>query len=158
MTTLRAEFNSLGINPFFIGELTTGWTAPANFNQDALGSMDALVLTSWNTPDYDRWWAFSSYLDLNWQNWKNTLDQMNVEFVPCIFPGYNEPSAVTQRVFERSETNYVNYANIAKRNMGKNSLVIINSWNDFSKGTALEPSNKFNKTFLELTRKEFKVQ
>lgn len=158
MTSLRTEFSTLGINPYFIGELTTGWAAPVNFDQSALGSMDALVLTTWNTPDFDRWWGFNSYVDLNWQNWKSTLDKMNVEFIPCIFPGYNEPSAATQRVFDRSEVSYVNYTNVAKRNMGKNSMVIINSWNDFSKGNALEPSRKFNKQYLGLTKREFKVQ
>ncbi|KQM75254.1 hypothetical protein ASE74_20765 [Pedobacter sp. Leaf216] len=158
MLSLRSELKLLGVNPYFIGELTTGWVAPSNFDQTALASMDALVLTSWNTPDFDRWWGFNSYLDLNWQNWKKSLEQMNVDFVPCIFPGYNEPAATTQRVFDRSETSYVNYTNVAKKNMGKNRLIIINSWNDFSKGNALEPSKKFNKQYLGLTKREFKVQ
>jgi hypothetical protein len=119
--------------------------------------MDAIVLTNWNTPDYDRWWAFYSYNDLNWQNWKTTLDKINVEYVPCIFPGYNEPSAPTQRILDRTEANYVDYCNVAKHNMGKNQMVIINSWNDFSRGTHLEPSLKYNKQFLTITKREFKV-
>ncbi len=155
--TLREEMKKEGVDPFFIGELTTGWTAPVNFNSDALASMDAIVLTNWNTADFDRWWAFYSFSDLNWQNWKNTLENYNVEFVPCIFPGYDEPSAPTQRVIERTEKNYVDYINVAKRNMGKNKLVIINSWNDFSRGTALEPSVNFDKQFLGITKREFKV-
>ncbi|ADY54082.1 hypothetical protein Pedsa_3552 [Pseudopedobacter saltans DSM 12145] len=157
MEALRAELKTIGVNPFFIGELATGWTAPANFSADALASMDAIVVSNWNTADFDRWWAFYSFVDLNWQNWKASLDKLNVEFVPCIFPGYNEPSAATQRIIDRTEKNYVDYANVAKRNMGVNQMVIINSWNDFSKGTALEPSKKYNKQFLELTKREFKV-
>lgn len=157
MLTLRTELTALGVNPFFIGELATGWAAPANFNQDALRSMDAIVLSNWNTADYDRWWAFHSFVDLNWKNWKTTLDSYNVDFVPCIFPGYNEPSAATQRVFERTEANYVDFANVAKGTLGKNNMVIINSWNDFSKGTALEPTKKFNKQYLELTKRELKL-
>lgn len=156
--TLRVELKKLGIDPFFIGELTTGWTAPVNYNQNALRAMDAIVLTTWNTSDYDRWWSFYSYSDLNYKNWKTSLEAMNVEFVPCIFPGYNEPYAPTQRIIERTSSNYIDYCNVAKRNMGKNQLVIINSWNDFSRGTALEPSIKFNKQFLDITKKEFKVQ
>ncbi|ACU05555.1 glycoside hydrolase family 99-like domain-containing protein [Pedobacter heparinus] len=158
MASLRTEFTALGINPYFIGELSTGWTAPVNFDQTALAAMDAIVLNTWNTPDYDRWYGFYSYVDLSWQNWKTSLDKLNVEYVPCIFPGYNEPSAATQRIIERTEKNYVDYTNVAKRNMGTNQMVIINSWNDFSKGTALEPSKKFNKQFLGITRREFKVQ
>lgn len=158
MATLRTELNTLGINPFFIGELATGWAAPVNFSADALKSMDAIVLSNWNTADYDRWWAFHSFVDLSWKNWKKTLDSYSVEFVPCIFPGYNEPAAATQRVFERTEANYVDFSNVAKASFGKNNIVFINSWNDFSKGTAMEPSKKFNKQYLELTRREFKVQ
>lgn len=156
--TLRIELKKLGIDPFFIGELTTGWAAPVNYNQNALGAMDAIVLTTWNTADYDRWWSFYSYSDLSYKNWKTSLEAINVEFAPCIFPGYNEPNAPTQRIIDRTEANYVDYCNVAKRNMGKNQLIIINSWNDFSRGTALEPSLKYNKKFLEITKKEFKVQ
>ncbi|MDT3400997.1 glycoside hydrolase family 99-like domain-containing protein [Mucilaginibacter terrae] len=158
MASLRNEFAAIGLNPYFIGELTTGWASPANFDQAALASMDALVLTTWNTPDFDRWWGFNSYLDLNWKNWTSNLTNINVEFIPCIFPGYNEPSATTQRVFDRSEANYLNYTNVAKGNMGKNSMIIINSWNDFAKGNSLEPSKKFNKQYLNLTKNAFKVQ
>jgi hypothetical protein len=156
--TLRVELKKLDVDPFIIGELTTGWTAPVNFNQAVLGAMDAVVLTNWNTPDYDRWWAFYSYNDLSWQNWKTSLEKMNVEFAPCIFPGYNEPNAPTQRIIERTEANYTDYCNVAKRSMGKSQIVIINSWNDFTRGTSLEPSVKFNKQFLTLTKREFKIQ
>lgn len=156
--TLRRELKKQGIDPFFIGELSTGWTAAVNFDQTALAAMDAIVLTSWNTPDYDRWWAFYSYVDLNYQNWKSSLEKLNIEYAPCIFPGYNEPNSATQRIFERSDSNYTNYCNVAKRSMGKNQLIIINSWNDFSKGTELEPSKEYNKQFLEITKREFKVQ
>ena len=156
--TLRTELKKLGIDPYIIGEMTTGWTAPVNFDPSALGAMDGIVLTTWNTPDYDRWWAFYSYNDLNWQNWKNSLAQLNVQFVPCIFPGYDEPGSTTQRVIERTEANYVDYMNVAKHNMGPDQIILVNSWNDFVKGTALEPSVKYNTQFLELTKRELKVQ
>lgn len=158
MTTLRTEFTALGINPYFIGEIATGWTSPLNFDQTALAAMDAVVLTTWNTPDYDRWFAFYSFVDLSWQNWKDAMDKLNVEYVPCIFPGYNEPSAPTQRINERTEANFVTFTNVAKHSISKNNMVIINSWNDFAKGTALEPSKKFNKQYLGITKREFKVQ
>ncbi len=156
--TLRIELKKLGVDPFIIGELTTGWAAPVNYDQTALAAMDAIVLTTWNTPDYDRWWAFYSYSDLNWKNWKTTLEKMNVQFVPCIFPGYNEPGSTTQRVIERTEANYVDYMNVAKRNMGKDQIILVNSWNDFVKGTTLEPSIHYNTQYLELTKRDLKVQ
>jgi hypothetical protein len=158
VNTLRTELKKQNIDPFFIGELTTGWTAPVNYSQAALGAMDAIVLTTWNTADYDRWWAFYSYSDLNYQNWKTTLEAMNVEYAPCIFPGYNDPNSTTQRIIERTAANYTDYCNVAKRSMGKNQLVIINSWNDFMKGTSLEPAVEYGKDYLKITKEQFKVK
>lgn len=155
--TLRVELRKQGVEPFIIGELTTGWAAPVNYDQSALAAMDAVVLTTWNTADYDRWWAFYSFVDLSYQNWKNSLEAMGVEYAPCIFPGYNEPSSASQRTIEKTEANYVDYCNVAKRSMGANRMVIINSWNDFSKGTALEPSKKQGNSLLQITKREFKV-
>ena len=120
--------------------------------------MDAIVITTWNTSDYDRWWAFYSFVDLSYQNWKTTLEKMGVEFVPCIFPGFEDPSSSSQRAIARTEANYIDYTNVAKRSMGEHQLVIVNSWNDFMKGTSLEPATEYGAKYLELTKKAFKVQ
>lgn len=154
---IRQHFSTYGLDPFIIGEITTGWTAPANFRLGVLAAMDGVVATTWNTADYDRWWAFYSFSDLNWQNWKASLAPLGVDYVPCIFPGYDEPAAPTQRAIERTEKNYIDYANVAKRSMGRQRIVFVNSWNDFVRGTALEPSEKYPQQFLELTRRAFKL-
>lgn len=156
--TLRIELGKLGINPFIIGEFTTGWTAPSNYLQEQLAAMDAIFLSAWNTSDFDRWWSFYSFADLSYANWKTSLEQSGTEYIPCIFPGFNEPNAPTQRIIEKTESNYVDYCNVAKRNMSASQIVMINSWNDFAKGTAIEPSVKHNKLFLEITKREFKVK
>jgi hypothetical protein len=147
---------SAGLNPYIIGELTTGWVAPINYGDSVLKAMDGIVLTTWSTTDYDRKFAFYSYSDLNFQNWKKTLEAWNVDYVPCIFPGWDNPSVASQYVIERNEKNYVDYCNIAKRSMGKNRVVMINSWNDFQKGNSLEPTQEYGSQYLQLTRRELK--
>lgn len=154
--TLKAVMNSFGLTPYIIGELTTGWVAPINYPDSILKSMNGVVLTTWSTTDYDRKFAFYSYSDLNFQNWKKTLEAWNVDYVPCIFPGWNNPSTPTQYVITRSDSNYTSYCNIAKRSMGKNRLIMINSWNDFQKGNQLEPAIEYGTTYLEITKRELK--
>ena len=154
--TLRSVMKSFGLTPYIIGELTTGWVAPINYPDSILRAMDGIVLTTWSTTDYDRMFAFYSYSDLNFQNWKTTLDGWSIDYVPCIFPGWNSPSTATQYVIPRNEKNYVDYCNVAKRSMGKNRLVLINSWNDFQKGNTLEPAAEYNLDYLNITRRELK--
>jgi hypothetical protein len=154
--TLRNVMKSYGLTPYIIGELTTGWVAPLNYQDSILKSMDAVVLTTWSTTDYDRQFAFYSYADMNYKNWKTTLEAWNVDYVPCIFPGWNNPSAATQYVIARNEKNYVDYLNIAKRSMGKQRVVMINSWNDFQKGNTLEPTVEYGSNYLYITKRELK--
>jgi hypothetical protein len=154
--TLRSVMNSFGLKPYIIGELTTGWVAPINYPDSILKAMDGIVLSTWSTTDYDRMFAFYSYSDLNYQNWKKTLEGWNVDYVPCIFPGWNNPSTATQYVIQRSDSNYVSYCNVAKRSMGKNRLIMINSWNDFQKGNTLEPATEYGTNYLTITRRELK--
>jgi hypothetical protein len=148
--------NSYGLKPYIIGELTTGWVAPINYPDSILKAMDGIVLNTWSTTDYDRMFAFYSYSDLNYQNWKKTLEGWNIDYVPCIFPGWNNPSAPTQYVIPRSDSNYIAYCNVAKRSMGKNRLIMINSWNDFQKGNTLEPAAEYGTNYLTITRRELK--
>ena len=154
--TLRSIMAGFGMNPYIIGELTTGWVAPINYPDSVLKAMDAIVANTWSTNDYDRMFAFYSYSDLNYQNWKKTLESWDVDYVPTIFPGWNNPGTPAQYVIERSEKNYVDYMNVAKRSMGSERMVMINSWNDFNKGNSLEPTVEYGTEYLELTKRELK--
>jgi hypothetical protein len=154
--SLRSVMNGFGLKPYIIGELTTGWAAPVNYPDSVLKAMDGIVLSTWSTTDYDRMYAFYSYSDLNYQNWKTILEGWNVDYVPCIFPGWNHPATATEYVIPRSDSNYVSYCNVAKRSMGKNRLILINSWNDFQRGNTLEPAVEYGTHYLQLTKRELK--
>lgn len=156
--TLRSVMRSWGYNPYIIGEMTTGWDAPTNHPQEVIRAFDGIVLTNWKTNDYDRAYGFFSYCDLSYQNWKNVLNSWGVDYVPSIFAGYNSPSDTKGYVIARTDSNYVSYCNIAKRSMGKMSIVLINSWNDFINGTQVEPATDYGAQYLRITKQQFKVK
>ncbi|ADY54076.1 hypothetical protein Pedsa_3546 [Pseudopedobacter saltans DSM 12145] len=156
---LKAAMKEVGVDLYIIGEITSGWLPPQRY-KPAVKSMDAVVLKDWSTDVYDRFVFFPSFSDMNWKNWTDSTKVWNVDFVPCIFPGYNDK--VMTPTSKKYDLNpdvafYSKYSNVAKRNLGAKRIVLINSWNNFQTGTAIEPTKENGLVFLETTRKEFKV-
>ena len=59
---------------------------------------------------------------MNWANWKTTISKWNTDFVPCIFPSYNDrinsTSSYKYTFGQDGETaDYINFCNVAKRNI-----------------------------------------
>lgn len=160
MGKIREFFSSLGVNPFFIGEIPTGWKAPQTYKKNIL-AMDAVVLTNWAPNDYDRSYAFCSFNDISWKNWCDSTSAWKKDFVPCIFSAYNDlksnPKSKNIPV-ERSEKFFIDYCNVAKRNLGKNRFVIVNSWNDYNKGNTMEPTTEYGDTYLSILKEQFTVK
>src|SRR5690606_23207886 len=86
---LKSSLKSKGIEPYVIGEMTTGWIPPQRYS-DAVKEMDAVTLNNWATDNYDRSIFFPSFLDMNWKNWTDSLSKWSVGFVPNILPGFND--------------------------------------------------------------------
>lgn len=59
---------------------------------------------------------------------------------------------------ERTEKFFIDYCNVAKRNLGSKRFVIVNSWNDFCKGNALEPGEEYGTSSLEILKDQFSVK
>jgi len=158
----RADFKSFyGVEPFVIGQITTGWVAPVNYADHQIYSFDAVVPNAWKTRAYDIFYGYFSFLDINWNNWKTTLEKRDVDFIPCIYPSYNDRKYSSTSYYytfaaDGKIDDYVNFCNVAKRNVGSNNIVFINSWNDWSYGTNLEPSDLKEERFLDETKKQFK--
>lgn len=157
---LRKSLDSIGVHPYIIGEITSGWLPPIRY-ASAIKVMDGVTLTDWSTTVYDRSVFFAPFVDQNWKNWTDTITPWKVDFVPCIFPGFNDkvitPTSANYNI-NKTDTFYNDYTNVAKRNMSSKRLVLINSWNDFQKGTGIEPAVSYNRTFMTLTKKQFKVK
>lgn len=159
---LRADMKDFfGVEPYIIGEMTTGWVAPVNYAEHQVYSFDAMSLRDWKTRSYDVFFGYFSFLDLNWKNWNTTLAKRGVDFVPCIYPSFNDrkndPKSYYYTFSEDGETDdFVKFCNVAKRNIGKEHIVLLNSWNEWQYGTNLEPSTLKETKFLQETKKQFK--
>lgn len=161
MTAVRDEFKKMGIVPYFIGELPTGWRAPQTYKNNII-TMDAVVLSNWAPTDYDKSYAFLSFNDISWKNWCDSTSAWNVDYVPCIFPAYNDSISVPKTKnfgVERAEKFFVDYCNVAKRNLGEEQrFVIVNSWNDYKKGNTIEPATDYGTRYLEILKDQFTVK
>ena len=56
----------------------------------------------------------------------------------------------------KETADYINFCNVAKRNIGSKNIVLVNSWNNYQKGTNLEPTEENKSEFLKITRNQFK--
>ncbi len=161
MPAVRATCSEGGYTPYFIGEFTTGWAAPANYQAHQIESFDGVTLNDWKTNVYDRYYAFFSFIDLNWTNWRTSIAGYNTDFIPCVFPSYsdrvNSSSSYYYEFGQKGDTSdYIDFCNVAKRNIGKRDIILVNSWNNYQKGTNLEPTEENGGKFLEVTRQQFK--
>lgn len=157
--SVKEALGTVGIRVYVIGEITLGWLPPVRY-ASAIKAMDAVNLNNWSTDGYDRSVFFNSYCDINWKNWTDSTTAWNVDFTPVIFPGFNDkiitPTSKLHNVGGTKEF-YVDYCNVAKRNMSRKRIVLINSWNNFNVGTSIEPTLQYKNLFLEITKKEFKI-
>jgi len=156
---VKQALSEVGFTPYIIGEITSGWLPPQRY-APAIKAMNGVTLSNWATDNYDRYNFFPSYSDINWQNWKDSTTAWGtVDFVPAVFPGYNDKQfSPTSKIYDidRTEKFYKDYCNVAKRNMSDRRIVLINSWNHFQLGTSLEPAAEYGEAFLDATRINFK--
>jgi hypothetical protein len=156
---VKQALDEVGIKIYLMGEITSGWLPPVRY-APAIKAMDAVNLNNWSTDGYDRSVFFASYCDMNWKNWTDSTTSWNIDFTPVIFPGFNDKAMTpASKLFNLGGNKefYTNFSNVAKRNMSKNRIVLINSWNNFQMGTSIEPTVEYGKLFLETTKTEFKI-
>lgn len=157
---LKDAMSGVSVNLYTIGEITSGWLPPQRYST-ALQTVDAVTLSDWSTDVYDRATMTAPFLDMNWKNWTDSTSVWQKDFVPNIFPGYSDkvasPSSKKYNLGRTAEF-YNDLTNVAKRNMSEKRIVLVNSWNNFKLATEIAPSVEDGKTFMEITRKQFKVK
>lgn len=140
---------------YLIGENTSNWAAP-QVNEDAARYLDGNYVKKWYpTTYYERWYCFYPFTDMAWQNWRSYAEGWGNDFIPCIYPEYHTVDKGARSI-ERSAQNYTDFCNVAKRNMGSQRVILIDSWNDFAHDTALEPTEEYKNLYLDITRQQLK--
>lgn len=138
---------------YIVGENTTNWANPVT-NAETAKHLDANYVLKWfPSTYYERWYCFYPFTDMAWQNWRKYASEWGNDFIPCIYPEF-EYTDKKARYIERSEQNYITFCNVAKRNVGSQNLIFINSWNDFRYDSALEPAIEYGDTYMNITRRE----
>ena len=87
-------------NLHLIGELNRNLTSPefwgyrgeetkGTIKSDTLTNFDAVYIENITTGSYDRWAGYYSFIDYNYGYWKQHSDQIGTEYIPTIFPAYD---------------------------------------------------------------------
>jgi len=160
---LRTNLLALGFDLYIVG-MQDKWSPPDRYFYRFQNCTDAMYEANMLDPngDNDRHYIFPQYCDQNWAYWKTTLESWGQEFVPCVMAAYNfQITSPTNTALSTPRTTdgsfYRTFTNIAKRNASKSRLIFVDSFNDFSHDSQIEPAQSYGTTYLDITRQEFKV-
>lgn len=113
-----------------------------------------------NQNDYDRYTFFHRIVNLAWEYHKETWLNYNIEYIPTIAPSVNLKlinSGSPTYVIDKNEEWFRAHCNVARRAVGSNRIVLLDSFNDWNRGTQVESADTYADEFLNILREEFKV-
>lgn len=160
---IRKRLAALGFELFIVG-MQDRWSPPQRFYNRFQNCVDAMYEANMiNTGDVaDRVYLFPQMVDQAWKYWKKMLESWNIEFIPSISPAFtdkvNNPTSLNLD-FKRGDGGafYKTFCNVAKLNASKSGLIFIDSFNNFSVDSQLEPTAGYGELYLDITRQQFKV-
>lgn len=160
---LRANLSTLGFDLYIVG-MQNRWSPPQRFYYRFQNCVDAMYEANMGdvAGDNDRYWNFAQFADQNWAYWKQMVESMNMEFIPCVMAGYNyqiQNPTTNQLSVQHTNTGewYKKFTDVAKRNASKSRLIFVDSFNNFSVDSQIESTQAYGNIYLEITRKAFKV-
>ncbi|MDN5288488.1 MAG: hypothetical protein JWR38_4762 [Mucilaginibacter sp.] len=160
---IRTNLSAMGFDLYIVG-MQNRWTPPERFYYRFQNCTDAMYEDNMSdyASDIDRYNLFPQMCDQNFAYWKTTVESWNQEFIPCVMAGYNYQIANTTSsslsVPRTADGAYYKiFTNVAKRNASKSRLIFINSFNNFSVDSQIEPTQSYGNVYLDLTRTGFKV-
>lgn len=147
------------------------WSPSARYvNFFVGGKVDAVYMNNmYNQTDMTRQYLYPQMINENWKiNKEFLMNNYNIDFVPTIAPSFNGWLAGNGQnnynwpIVDKSEQGYRTMCNVAKMNLGKHPMVILDSFNDWSWDTAVEPTDPYygkgyGMKYLQITREEFKT-
>jgi hypothetical protein len=162
--------NHCGDDLFLIAQQDS-WTPPARYEYFYIkGKVDAITHKNmYDQGTYDRSYWYPQLIDQNWMYSKEFfMSNWGIDYIPTISPAFNKyvqdgASNNTYRtpIVPRSEETFTTQCNVAKRNLGKTRIVLINSFNQWQYDTTIEPTdpeygNGYGTKCLDIIKKQFK--
>lgn len=160
---VRANLSALGFELYLVGQQPQ-WSPPQRFFYRFQNCVDAMYESNMteSAGNNDRYWKFAQFCDQNWAYWKTTIESWNAEFIPSVMPGYNyqiNNPTNPGLSFQRNDGGafYKTFTDIAKRNASKSGLIFVDSFNNFTIDSQIEPTQAYGSLYLDITRKAFKI-
>lgn len=150
----------IGEEPYLIAEYSISFSPPERF-QTVFEKYDAVTSQNMKADNYDLTFSYFSFMDINWQLWNESLSSWGVDFVPTVWTAYyrdyeSNPSQYYD--LERTTDNFIDFCNVAKRNMSDSKIIMLYSWNDFKTGSALESAGDYGDTYQNVAKEQFSVK
>jgi hypothetical protein len=160
--SMRDELSAMGVELYLIG-MQNQWTPTLRFDFRFVNGVDAVTHSPYaivNQNDYDRFTYFHRIVNLAWEYHKDTWLSYNIEYIPTIAPSVNLKiinSGSPTYVIDKNEDWFRAHCNVARRAVGTNKIVLLDSFNDWNKGTQLESADTYQNEYINILREEFKV-
>lgn len=162
-TQLRTNLSALGFSLYIVG-MQSNWQPPQRYYYRFQNCTDAMYEANMGdvAGDNDRYWEFPQFVDQNWAYYKTTVESWGQEFVPCVMAGYNyqitNPTSTGLSVQRTNDGAWYNkFTDVAKRNASKSGLIFLDSFNNFSLDSQVEPTAAYGNNFLNITKTAFKI-
>ena len=159
---MRGELSDLGVELYLIG-MQNEWTPTLRYDFRFVNGVDAVTHTTYalvNINFYDRIINFHKFMDQAWLYHKETFEKYNIEYIPTISPSINLKiinGGSNTHVYDKDESWFRANCNVARRAAGANKIILIDSFNDWNRGTQLESADTYGEDFLQILKEEFKV-
>lgn len=159
---LRDQMSGMGIELYIIGEQQE-WTPPLRYDFRFVNCVDALTHTTYTNLSnnwYDRIFFFHKMCDQAWTYHQETVNANGLEYIPTLAPSIDptigNPGS-NNWVAPKDAEWFAAHCNVARKTAGASKLILIDSFNDWNRGTQLESATSYGEDFLNQVRQEFKV-
>jgi len=160
---IRSNLSALGFDLFIVGEQDS-WSPPQRYYYRFQNCTDGMYEANMGNygSDLDRYFEFPQFCDQNWAYWKTMVESWGQQFVPCVMAGYNYQYQGNTGAFNSVQRTtdgawYKKFTDIAKRNASDMNLIFVDSFNNFTLDSQIEPTQAYGNTFLDITRTAFKL-
>ena len=146
------------------------WTPPARFHYFFLsGGVDAVTMDNMcniGAGNYERLYWLNQFINENLKyNREYIAANYGIDFMPSVSPSFNQyvnNGSYNSPIVEKNPDEFRKRCNVAKMNLGKTPMVFIESLNNWSYESQIEPTilqegtNGYGTTYLEIVKEQFK--